>query len=108
MNHFEAVHHLAAERRLRREDEPLPMERQRQRIAELEGALLDLIRTGDSLKLPAKELDRWHGAALAAEGVLRQYGRQLPPRRARAAVEALDAAHKREDVEVVLNREAAP
>jgi hypothetical protein len=72
---FAEVHRLVAQRRLDREDDLLPIAAQRSRIAELEGALRDLIRVGDGLKLPAKELDRWHGAALAAEGVLNEHRR---------------------------------
>jgi hypothetical protein len=67
-NPFEAVHLLAGEYRLSRKDKLLPVAQGR--VADLEGALRALILAGDSLKIPAKEHDRWHAAALAAEGVL--------------------------------------
>jgi hypothetical protein len=36
----------------------------------LEGALRALIKAGDGLRLPVKEMDGWHAAALAAEAIL--------------------------------------
>jgi hypothetical protein len=69
-NRFERVHQLAEQRRQDRKDELLPLAWQKSRIAELEAALRDLVRVGDSLKLAKDEMDRWHAAALAAESVL--------------------------------------
>jgi hypothetical protein len=66
---FETVHRLAGARRRGREDDLLPVAAQRTRISELEGALRDLIRAGDGLKL-AQASSLWHAATLAAEGVL--------------------------------------
>lgn len=70
MNHFATILDIAEQRRQARADQLLPIAWQRQRIAALEGAPRDLIRAGDSLKIPTAEQNRWHTAALAAEAVL--------------------------------------
>lgn len=74
MTPFEMVHQRAADQRRLRDEARLPIAHQRGRIAELEGALRGLIKAGDGLRLPAKDLDGWHAAALAAEGVLNATG----------------------------------
>ncbi len=70
MNHFCRVHEIVAQQRLNRADELLPIAHQRARITELEAALKDLLRAGDSLRLPKAQENIWHSAALIADKVL--------------------------------------
>ena len=70
MNHFATILDIAEQRRQSRADEMLPLAWQKQRIAELEGALRKLIRVGDSLRMSKAQTDFWHAEALAAEKTL--------------------------------------
>ena len=70
MNHFTRVHTLVGQRRHDREAERFPIAHQRPRITELETALKDLFRAGDSFGCGKSKRMFGMRAALAADKVL--------------------------------------